>query len=120
MTAIGIGGKALVERLVADMAARGLKPDARENELLSIAAGLADQLRLLAADVKRNGTTVELESGRRVLNPAVGAHTRASAELARVLEKVSMSLGPQVNLARQKAAQTRWAAHNTAKANRGG
>jgi hypothetical protein len=111
-------GKAMIQRIVADMAARGMEPDAKETELLGVAAGLADQLVLLNKDVRRNGTSAKLESGRIVMNPAVAAITKTSAELAKVLGQIKMDLGQPVNRVKQKAAQARWAAHNEAKARR--
>jgi hypothetical protein len=49
-------GSELVARIVVDMHARGLEPDAKKTELLGLAEGLADRL----ADLEE---TVELEGG---------------------------------------------------------
>lgn len=107
-------GRGMVRRIVADMEARGLQPNARETELLAVASGLADQLALLRQDVKQNGTSSRLESGRIVMNPAVAAITSTSAELAKVLSQIQMDVGQPVNRAKQKAAQARWAPHRAA------
>jgi hypothetical protein len=57
-------GKALLERIISDMAARGLEPDTREREVLSVAEGLADQMEALTNDVKAEGYSTRLKSGR--------------------------------------------------------
>jgi hypothetical protein len=106
----------MIRRVIADMAERGLQPDAKETELLHVAGGLADQLVALRLDVKKNGTSTKLSSGRVVLNPAVAAITSTSAELSKVLGQIQMDLGQPKDAAKQKAAQARWAAHNQAKA----
>ena len=48
-------GEELVARMVADMRERGLEPDAKERELLSIAQDLADPLAELEACVAEDG-----------------------------------------------------------------
>jgi len=116
MTYRKASGKALVGRIIADMAARGLQPDAKERELLSLAEGLADQLDGLRRSVKQQGYSTTLESGRIVANPAVAAINQTSLALARVLAQVNMEVAPPVNRTKQRAAQTRWASHNAAKA----
>lgn len=112
-------GKAMIERIVADMAGRGVQPDAKEAELLGVASGLADQLVLLRQDVKKNGTSTKLTTGRIVMNPAVAAITSTSAELSKILQQVSMDIGQPVNRIKQKASQkasrARWPGHYQAK-----
>lgn len=109
-------GHALVERITADMAARGLQPDAKERELLTLAEGLADQLDGLRQSVKKQGYSTTLESGRIVANPAVALINTTSAALAKVLAQINMDLAPPVNRTKQAAAQARWRSHNEAKA----
>jgi len=109
------GGKALVGRVTADMAARGLQPDAKERELLLIAERLADQLDGLHRNVKAQGVSTTLESGRIVANPAVGQINTTSLALAKVLAQINMDLTPAINRTKQAAARSRWASHNAAK-----
>lgn len=108
-------GKALVGRITADMAARGLQPDAKERELLAIAERLADQLDGLHRSVKTQGVSTTLESGRIVANPAVAQINTTSLALAKVLAHINMDVGPPVNRTKQRAARARWGAHNAAK-----
>lgn len=109
-------GKALIERIVGDMAARGLQPDAKERELLTLAETLADQLDGLRTSVKQHGYSTTLESGRIVANPAVAQINQTSLALAKVLAQVNMTDQPPVNRVKQRASQARWRAHNEAKA----
>jgi hypothetical protein len=116
MTARRTPGKALVARIVADMAARGLEPDAKERELLALAEGLADQLDGLRQAVASEGYTSTLESGRVVINAAVPAINTTSLALAKVLGVVNMSDQPPINVVKQRASKARWRQHNLAKA----
>ena len=77
-------GKALTDRITAELAARGLEPDGKERELLRIAAKLADQLAALEADIKANGVSTVISSGRPVVNPSVAAARQASLALAKI------------------------------------
>jgi hypothetical protein len=108
-------GKQLVQRIEAELAARGLEPDGKEREMLRIAAKLADQLQELEADIKRNGCTTVISSGRLCVNPSVAAARQASLALAKILSGIEMSEAPAVNRVKQRAAQVRWRAHNEAK-----
>lgn len=114
MTTTPTAGAALVERIVADMAARGLQPDAKERELLAVAEKLADQLDALERDVAANGVTVTIDSGRIVANPSVSGINQTSRALAAVLGQISMTTDPAVDRNRQRAAQARWAAKKAA------
>jgi hypothetical protein len=109
-------GKALVKRIVNDMADRGLEPDAKERELLAIAEGLADQIAGLRESIGRLGYSTTLQNGRVMLNPAVAAVNNTSTALAKVLNQIQMTDAAPINLVRQRAAQSRWRAHNQAKA----
>ena len=109
-------GKALVGRIIADMAVRGLEPDAKERELLALAEGLADQLDGLRKSVAAEGYSTTLETGRIVANPAVSLINQTSAALAKVLSQIQMSDQPPLNRVKQRASQARWRAHNQAKA----
>ena len=96
-------GKRLVARIVNDMAANGLEPDAKERELLALAEGLVDQLDGLRKAVAAEGPTTVLESGRVVINAAVPAINTTSLALAKVLAQVQMSDQPPINLTKQRA-----------------
>ena len=111
-------GKALIERIVGDMAARGLQPDAKERELLTLAETLAHELDGLRTSVKQHGYSTTLESGQRwrVANPAIAQINQTSLALAKVLAQVNMTDEPPVNRVKQRASQARWRAHNEAKA----
>jgi hypothetical protein len=109
-------GRELVARIVADMAAHGLEPDAREIELLSLAEGLADRLAELEEAVEVEGLSVTLLSGRVVMNPAVAESRMTRTALATVLGRVSMVEGAAKDPQRVAAAQKRWLQHNLAKA----
>jgi hypothetical protein len=109
-------GKALTDRITAELAARGLECDGKERELLRIAAKLADQLDGLERDIRTNGVTTKISSGRLVVNPSVAAARQAALALAKILGGIEMSEAPAVNRKKQHAAQVRWAAHNQAKA----
>jgi hypothetical protein len=108
-------GKALVRRIVDDMAANNLEPTAKEHELLSVAEGLADQLAGLRGSLAARGYSSVLESGRIVLNPAVVQINSTSLALAKVLSQIQMGEDPPINRVKQRAALTRWRAHNEAK-----
>lgn len=108
-------GRALVERIIQDMAARGLEPDAREREQLTVAEGLANQIEELKNDVQVLGYSSRLKSGRVVMHPAVAEIRQASATLSKVLSAIDMGEGLPVNRTKQAAAQARWRAHNDAK-----
>ena len=116
MTARKTPGKALVARIIADMGARGLEPDAKERELLALAEGLADQLDGLRQAVATEGYSTTLETGRIVANPAVGLINSTSLALKNVLAAVNMTDQPPINLVKQRASKARWRAHNAAKA----
>jgi hypothetical protein len=115
MTVPKASGRAMIKRIVADMASRGLEPDAKECELLDLAEGLADQLVALRRNVKAQGVSTTLESGRIVANPAVAQINTTSLALARVLGQISIDVAPPINRTKQRAAQARWSAHNEAK-----
>lgn len=115
MTARQTPGKAMVTRVIADMANRGFEPDAKERELLALAQGLADQLDGLRKSVATDGYSTTLKTGRIVANPAVALINTTSLALAKVLAQVQMSDQPPINLVKQRAGNARWRAHNQAK-----
>ncbi|MGO9034976.1 hypothetical protein [Mycobacterium sp.] len=117
MTARKTPGKRLIERITADMAARGLEPDAKERELLGLAEGLQNQLDGLRKDVATNGySSIHQETGRLFASPSVALINQTSTALAKVLAQIQMTDQPPVNRVKQRASQIRWQAHNAAKA----
>lgn len=113
-------GAELVARIVADMHAHGLEPDAKETELLALAEGLADRLADLEHDIEEDGRSMVLSSGRVVMNPAVAESRMSRTSLAAVLSRISMVEGRQKDPQKVHAAQVRWTQHNLAKAKRSG
>jgi hypothetical protein len=109
-------GQELVGRIVQDLKAHGLEPDAREAELLSLAEGLADRLVELEDRITEDGPSITLHSGRVVMNPAVAEARMTRTSLATVLGRVSMTEGVAKDPQRVAAAQKRWLQHNLAKA----
>lgn len=94
---------------------QGLEPDGKERELLALAEGMADRLAELEECVEQEGLSFTLDSGRVVMNPAVGEARMTRTSLARVLAGVSMSEGRAKDPAKVRAAQARWLQHNIAK-----
>ena len=112
-------GAALVARIRAEMAEEGLEPDARETEMLVLAADLQDRVHELEASIAEGGLTSTSKGGMVRLHPAVPEVRQTRAALARVLAGIQMSEGVK-NPAKQKAADTRWRSHNLAKGQIGG
>jgi hypothetical protein len=108
-------GAALVARIRAEMAADQLEPDGREVELLKLAEELQDRIVELEAMIESEGMSAVSKSGVVHMNPAVGEARQTRLALARVLGGVQMTRDPK-NPVKQKAAQSRWRAHNEAKA----
>lgn len=112
-------GAALVARIRAEMAEEGLEPDARESELLVLAADLQDRVHELEAAIDEAGLTSTSKGGLVRLHPAVAEARQTRAALARVLAGIQMR-DEVKNPAKQKAADTRWRSHNLAKRQIGG
>jgi hypothetical protein len=109
-------GQELVGRVVQDLKAHGLEPDARESELLSIAEALADRAEQLEQCIAQDGLSLTLKSGRVIVNPLVAEARMTRTSLATVLGRVSMVEGVAKDPQRVAAAQKRWLQHNLAKA----
>jgi hypothetical protein len=107
-------GAALVARVRADMAAEGLEPDGRETELLGVAEDLQDRIVQLEAAIAAEGLTSVSKGGLVRLHPGVAEVRQTRAALARVLANIQMQDDSRDPL-KQKAAQSRWRAHNAAK-----
>jgi hypothetical protein len=56
-------GQELVDRITAEMRTNGLEPDAKEQELLALAEGLADRLAELEDGIAEDGLSMLLTSG---------------------------------------------------------
>lgn len=112
-------GAALVARIRAEMAEEGLEPDARETELLDLAADLADRVVELESAIAADGLTAKSKGGVVRLHPAVMEARQTRTALARVLAGIQMRDDAK-NPAKQKAAESRWRSHNLAKRQIGG
>jgi hypothetical protein len=110
-------GQVMVAAILAEMAEVGVEPDSKETVLLDTARKLLDRLTLLEAIVVKDGLMLTSPSGVVKVHPAAVEHRQLAANLARVLGNVVIgdsSAGK--NPVKQRAAQTRWRAHNLAKA----
>lgn len=108
-------GDALVERITEEMRKSGLRPDGRETEWLEQARNLANRIADLEICIAEDGLTVVLNSGRVVLHPAVPEVRQQRAALARVLAGIQMEEAAVKDPVKQKAAQSKWRAHNEAR-----
>ena len=109
-------GEAMVDRIIEDMAETAqLEPDQRDRELFSVIAEIVDEIEALKQVVVEEGRSVELRDGRMVVHGAVTEIRLQRAALAKLLG--SLALNPTgKNPVKQRAAITRWAPHNAAKA----
>ncbi len=88
-----------------------------ETELLREAVRVIDELESLAADVRRDGTTVLTAGGQPRLHPALASLTAGRNTLAKLLALVGLPYeGSAVvptprQVSARKAAQARWAGH---------
>ena len=112
-------GAVMVAAILAEMAGVGCEPDSKETVLLDTARKLADRLDALERIVAKDGLMLTSPAGVVKVHPAAVEHRQLAASLARVLANVVIgdsSAGKSP--VKQKAAQTRWRAHNLAKADR--
>lgn len=112
-------GAALVARLRAEMDVADLEPDAKEVELLGIAEALQDRIVELEELISAEGMSNTSKSGVVHLNPAVGEVRQTRAALARVIAGIQLREEVK-DPVKQRAANTRWRAHNEAKRVHGG
>ena len=112
---VGAGAE-LVARVVADMAANGLEPDGKEEELLALASRLADRRQELEDSIACDGLSRTV-GGKIVINPCVAESRQTTAAIARVLLGIQMERSTK-NPVKQRAAQSRWRQHNASKAAR--
>ncbi|OKH66260.1 hypothetical protein EB74_04705 [Mycobacterium sp. SWH-M5] len=108
-------GAALVARIRADMDAEGLVPDGREEELLAVAEALQDRIVELEALIAADGLRHVSDSGMVRLHPAVAEVRQTRMALTRALAGIQLADEGSKDPAKQRAAQTRWRAHNMAK-----
>lgn len=113
-------GEVLVERLRAEMTEQGLIPTSGEEELLAVAWDLADRIDVLQRLVAVDGERRTSQDGRIFMHPAISEIRQCEATLARVLGGINTMAEPTANRTKQRAAQTRWRAHNLKKAARAG
>lgn len=103
-------GEALVSSLLAEMDANGVEPDSKDEALLESARRLRDRLSELEDAIAEEGAMLTSPSGIRRLNPAVVEARQHELALASVLARVQLTVEAPINRAKQKAAQSRWAA----------
>ncbi|MGO8964994.1 ArsR/SmtB family transcription factor [Mycobacterium sp.] len=110
-------GEELVTRLRAELDAKGLEADAREEGLLIQIAQVADDIAELRQLVDAEGQTFPpaTRGGVPRLHPAVAEIRQSRAVLARLLSQISLEESTR-NPIKQKAANTRWRSHQMAKA----
>ena len=111
---LGKAGRALAESILADLAAAGLEPDAREVAALQSAGLLRDREVELEAAITRDGLTLTSATGVVHMHPAVAERRQTSVALTRILSAVALanttSDSGKVKSARhQRAAAARWA-----------
>jgi hypothetical protein len=110
-------GAALVARIRSEMQSADLEPDGREEELLALAAGLADRLVELENAIGADGLSTVSKSGVVHLHPGVAESRQTRAALANVLKSIQM-VDDVKDPVKQQAAQSRWRAHNESKKTR--
>jgi hypothetical protein len=111
-------GEALVERLRGEMTEQGLIPTSGEEELLAVAWDLADRIELLQRLVAVDGERRRMKDGRVQLHPALAEIRQCEATLSRVVNGIQTMEAAPKNPVKQRAAQTRWRAHNLARVER--
>ena len=88
---LGKAGKALAESILADLAAAGLEPDAREVAALQSAGLLRDREVELEAVIAADGLTITSATGFLLVHPAVAERRHTSVALARILSGVALA-----------------------------
>ena len=111
---LGKAGKALAESILADLAAAGLEPDAREASAIQSAGLLRDREVELETVIAKDGLTLISSTGVVRMHPAVAERRQTSVALTRILSAVALadttSDSGKVKSARhQRAAAVRWA-----------
>lgn len=115
---LGEAGNGLWTAIVSDLAA-GLEFDARERELLRLAAKTADVASELESALEVRGVVVKGSRGQDRVNPAVGALVgvrRAQAALLGQLDLSGEGKQSAHTVRARRAAAARWREHNDRKA----
>jgi hypothetical protein len=107
-------GVALVQRIIADMAAHQLEPDQRDKELFDVIAEIRDEIEQLKRTVEEEGRTTVLRDGRPVVHGCVVELRLQRAALAKLLSSLKLDAANK-DPVKQAAAVKRWAPHNAAK-----
>jgi hypothetical protein len=111
MTKTPSAGDILVTKILADIDSQGLRPDARESELLERARAAADRIAEVEAIVKVEGATFTDKNGIVRPSPLLAEIRLQTSVLARVLSGVQMSAASESkNVAKQRAGRASWAA----------
>ena len=120
-TVYGPAGAALVAAVTAQMAEDDLEPDARDRALLDTAARLADRMAGLEELIRQDGERSVSQSGIVRLHPGIAEYRQHSIALSKVLTAVALveTNGQRKDPDKVRAAETRWRAHNLAKAEQG-
>ncbi len=111
----GDAGERLVADVLAELAADRLVPDVRESERLHLAAGLADRLAEIRQQLAREGLTTTTAAGGLKPHPLLAAERATVAQIAHLLDGISLEAAPIRDATKQRAAQSRWRAHNATK-----
>lgn len=116
MQRYGPAGKRLLRQVLEQLKEDQLEPDAREEELLKQAAALADRLDQIRQTLASEGLTVATAKGGPRAHPLLAVERATVAAIQRLLDGISLTEEPIKNAAKQRAARTRWRAHNAARA----
>jgi len=112
-------GDALVTKLLADIESQGLRPDAREQELLERARVTADKIAQIEAIVEFEGPTFTDKNGTIRPSPLLTESRLQSALLARVLGGIQMSDSTVSKaVSKVRAGNASWAARMAREAQR--
>lgn len=112
-------GEDLVAKIRAEMAAKQLEPDAREEGLLVQIRQVADDIAELRERIDVEGLTFKpaTPGGPPRMHPAAAEIRQSRAVLARLLSLIQLEESVR-DPVKQRAANTRWRAHNLAVATR--
>jgi DNA-binding Lrp family transcriptional regulator len=105
-------GDELVAAMRAEMKEQGLIPTSTEEQLLVVACDMANRIALLKDIVDVDGERRKMKDGRIFMHPAISEIRQCEATLSRVLSGIQTMEQPQVNRSKQRAANSRWRAHN--------
>ncbi len=113
-------GEDLVPKIRAEMAAKDLEPDSREEGLLAQIRQVADDIAELRERIAAEGLTFKpaAPEGPPRMHPAAAEIRQSRAALARLLSLIQLEESTK-NPVKVKAANTRWRQHQMAKARHG-